>query len=177
MRRIAIGSMGIALLLNAAIFGFFYAWICSTMWGLDATDPRVAIEAMQAMNSSVRNATFAPAFFGTPFALWIAGVLLWKVQSHRSAILFGAAGAIYFAFGLLLTLSVNVPMNEALALVTVPETIEEAETIWAAYSREWQVWNITRTIASGCALALAIAGVFTFAQGRDIRFAQGILPG
>ena len=33
----------LALLHSGAIFGFFYAWICSTMWGLDAADPNVAI--------------------------------------------------------------------------------------------------------------------------------------
>ena len=63
------------LLLAGGIFGFFYAWICSTMWGLDAADPRVAIAAMQAMNASVRNAVFAPAFFGTGPVLLLAGVL------------------------------------------------------------------------------------------------------
>ena len=56
-----------SLLFLGAIFGFFYAWVCSTMWGLDAADPRVAISAMQAMNASVRNAVFFPAFFLTPW--------------------------------------------------------------------------------------------------------------
>ena len=51
----------LALLHSGAIFGFFYAWICSTMWGLDAADPNVAISAMQAMNASVRNLVFVPA--------------------------------------------------------------------------------------------------------------------
>ena len=45
----------LALLHAGAIFGFFYAWACSTVWGLDAADPNVAIPAMQAMNASVRN--------------------------------------------------------------------------------------------------------------------------
>ena len=49
----------LSVVFSGAIFGFFYAWVCSTMWGLDATDPRVAIQAMQAMNGSVRNAVFA----------------------------------------------------------------------------------------------------------------------
>ena len=60
------------LVLSAAIFGFFYAWVCSTMWGLDAAPPLVAVQAMQAMNASVRNAVFAPAFFGTPAVLLLA---------------------------------------------------------------------------------------------------------
>lgn len=51
------------LLLSGAVFGSFYAWFCSTMWGLDAADPAVASAAMQAMNASVRNAMLFPAFF------------------------------------------------------------------------------------------------------------------
>ncbi|MDP5305807.1 hypothetical protein [Paracoccus spongiarum] len=63
----------LSLLLAAALFGFFYAWVCSTMWGLDRASPDVAIAAMQAMNTSVRNAVFAPAFFGSGPALLLAG--------------------------------------------------------------------------------------------------------
>lgn len=162
MRVLTILAMSVALLLNAAIFGFFFAWVCSTMWGLDAADPRIAIEAMQAMNASVRNMTFAPAFFGTPFALWLAAVLLWKIHNTRSAVCFAAAGCIYFAFGLLLTMGVNVPMNEALARVTVPSVLEEAQTIWVEYSGRWQIWNQIRTATSGTAFAIALAGVFFF---------------
>lgn len=49
-------SAYISMLLSAAIFGFFYAWVCSTMWGLDSladADANTAIAAMQAMNASV----------------------------------------------------------------------------------------------------------------------------
>lgn len=168
MRRLTIATMSGALLLNAAIFGFFYAWVCSTMWGLDAVDPMVAIQAMQAMNASVRNAVFAPAFFGTPFALWLAAALLWKIAKTRSAVLFASAGLVYFLLGMVLTMTINVPMNEALALVDVPNPRADAAIIWSEYSSKWQIWNQIRTATSGAALALAIAGVFSFVnQGLE----------
>ena len=44
------------------------------MWGLYAADPQVAIAAMQAMNASVRNAVFAPAFFGMPLVLLVTAL-------------------------------------------------------------------------------------------------------
>ncbi|WP_166417395.1 anthrone oxygenase family protein [Cochlodiniinecator piscidefendens] len=147
-----------SLLLSAAIFGFFYAWICSTMWGLDATDPRIAIQAMQAMNGSVRNAVFAPAFFGTPVLLAITALVLWRQQFAVSAYYFTASATIYFFFGLILTMSVNVPMNEALAIQHVPDNISDAEKIWAEYSPEWQFWNRIRTVASGLSFLLAAYG-------------------
>lgn len=143
-----------SFILGGAIFGFFYAWICSTMWGLDATDPKIAIAAMQAMNASVRNAVFAPAFFGTAPMMMITGAIAFSCKRKTAAMMFIAAGIIYLIGGNILTFSINVQMNEALALVTIPETNEEARAIWQNYSPEWQFWNQIRTIASGISLLL-----------------------
>mgnify|MGYP005994609905 CR=1 FL=1 len=149
----------LSLLLSAAIFGFFYAWVCSTMWGLDATDPRTAIAAMQAMNGSVRNAIFAPAFFGTPVVMAATAWVMRQAGHNTSAQLMGLGAAVYFCFGLLLTMGINVPMNEALGALTVPEAQDQAREIWQAYSGKWQMWNQTRTIASGVAFLLAVCAV------------------
>lgn len=148
-----------ALLLNGAIFGFFFAWVCSTMWGLDAADPRVAIAAMQAMNASVRNAVFAPAFFATPATLFLTAVLAGLAGRRAAAWSFALAGFLYFFGGMILTMAVNVPMNEALALVAVPAEPVEAARIWRDYSSDWQFWNQARTLASGVALAFAGYGM------------------
>ena len=144
----------LSLLLSGAIFGFFYAWICSTMWGLDAADPRIAIAAMQAMNASVRNIVFAPAFFGTPVALILTAALAHAARRGLAARLFFLAGMLYLLGGLILTITVNVPMNEALGALTVPEAREDAAAIWAAYSPRWQVFNTIRTVVSGATLLL-----------------------
>lgn len=159
MKQLTYAMIFLSLTLSAAIFGFFYAWVCSTMWGLDAADPRVAIGAMQAMNASVRNAVFAPAFFGTPFALAAAAALLLTRHQRRSAAAFAAAAIVYFCLGLMLTMSVNVPMNEALGRVGIPDDIESARAIWQDYSGPWQVWNQIRTAASGAAFLLAVSGL------------------
>ncbi|WP_323765694.1 DUF1772 domain-containing protein [Marinovum sp.] len=144
----------LALLLSGAIFGFFFAWVCSTMWGLDAADPAVAIAAMQAMNASVRNAVFFPAFFLTPVVLLIAALLARQAQLRPASYAFGGAALVYLLGGLILTLMVNVPMNETLAEVNVPGDSQAAREIWQAYSAPWQGWNIARTVFSGIALLL-----------------------
>lgn len=141
-----------ALALAGAIFGFFYAWVCSTMWGLDRADPRVAIAAMQAMNASVRNAVFFPAFFLTPVVLMLAAGCAWRASSHRATAWFLAAATVYVLGAFLPTALVNVPMNEALALVTVPDDRGAAADVWSAYSPRWQGWNVARTLASLVAL-------------------------
>jgi len=150
-----------ALLFSGSIFGFFFAWVCSTMWGLDAADPRVAIEAMQAMNASVRNAVFFPAFFLTPLVIAFAAMQLRRSGRRRSATRFFSAAGLYLIGGLVLTMSINVPMNEDLAQVVVPATIEDAAVIWQDYSGRWQVANIARTVVSGVSLALVGAGLIS----------------
>ncbi|MGJ8617539.1 MAG: DUF1772 domain-containing protein [Sulfitobacter sp.] len=149
----------ISLILTGALFGFFYAWVCSTMWGLDAADPRVAVAAMQAMNASVRNAVFAPAFFGTPIVLLITTLALFATAQRAAAPWFGAATAVVAALGFILTMAVNVPMNEALAGLTVPDDIETARAIWLDYSPDWQFWNQMRTIATGAGLLCVGIGI------------------
>lgn len=157
----------LGVLMIGAMFGFFYAWVCSTMWGLDAADPRVAIEAMQAMNASVRNAVFAPAMFGTPFILSLVAALAWRF-SILAASMFIAAAVVYVLFGAGLTFTVSVPMNENLANTAIPESNEAARDIWLAYSPDWQFWNQMRTIACGVALLLAATGLLVLPNRQRI---------
>jgi uncharacterized membrane protein len=159
MRALTLTFVFTSLFLSAAIFGFFYAWICSTMWGLDAADPRIAIQAMQAMNASVRNGVFAPAFFATPFALFATAFIVWCQNFRTSAKLFALSGVIYFCFGMILTMAINVPMNTALANIPAPADTASAQQIWLDYSPTWQFWNQTRTVASGISFLIAVLAV------------------
>ena len=155
----------LSLLLTGAVFGFFYAWIVSTMWGLDAADPRIAIAAMQAMNASVRNAAFAPVFFGTPFVLLATAAAAMTIDRF-TAWIFALAGVVYLVGGVILTASVNVPMNTALAAMAVPAGVEQAQAVWAAYSPRWQGYNQLRTLVSGVSLLLTGYGLWRLGRAR-----------
>jgi hypothetical protein len=74
-----------SLLLCGAIFGYFYAWICPTPWGLDQIDPNTAITAMQAMNASVRNVVYVLVFFATPVVLLASALLAFGCGNRRAA--------------------------------------------------------------------------------------------
>jgi len=146
----------LALILSALIFGFFYAWVCSTMWGLDRLDPATAIAAMNAMNGSVRNGVFAPAFFGTAPALLVAAIV--ARHNRPAALLFGLAAVTYALLGVGITASVNAPMNAELARTAIPDDPAQAQQIWTAYSSRWQTWNQIRALGSGLAFILAALG-------------------
>lgn len=164
MARLLLPMSMLSVLSIGAIFGFFYAWICSTMWGLDATEPRVAITAMQAMNASVRNPVFFPAFFLTPLILVATSFVAMTQRQRRSAALFGLAAGIYVVGALVVTATVNVPMNEALAEVVVPTDTEAARVIWRDYSSSWQFWNTLRAVVSGVSLLLTGLAIYLIQQ-------------
>lgn len=166
MTRPALFAAIPALMLSGAIFGFFYAWTVSTMWGLDAADPRLAIGAMQAMNASVRNAAFAPAFFGTGPALLLTSALALHAGARQAAILFALAGLTYAVAAMGLTMAINVPMNEALAATVIPEDPAAAAAIWRDYSAPWQIWNQIRTLTSGLALTLGLFGLIALIRAE-----------
>jgi uncharacterized membrane protein len=152
-------SAYVSIVFSGAIFGFFYAWVCSTMWGLDSADPRVAIEAMQEMNDSVQNAVFFPTFFLTPVVL---GATAWVARRHdrgRAARFFAAAAVAYLVGALIVTMAINVPMNDDLANEAIPTSTAQAQRVWDDYSGPWQAWNTVRTAFSGVSLVLAAIGL------------------
>lgn len=152
-------SLYLSVLFSGGIFGFFYAWVCSTIWGLDMLPPEAAIKAMNAMNASVRNPVFFPAFFLTPLVLAISALLAWKASLKRMAWLLSAAVLVYMAGAFVPTASINVPMNIALAeAVYSDQTVAQ---IWQDYSSNWQIWNQIRTFMAGISLLLVTTALLS----------------
>jgi uncharacterized membrane protein len=165
MQSLAVAATLVTLLLSGAIAGFFYAYSCSVMWGLDAGDPKAAIAAMQGINIAVRNAVFFPAFFGMPVAA-LAAAALWLSQGRRDvALMLALAAAVYLGGAFLTTLAINVPMNEALGRAVIPADAEAADALWRNYSARWTLWNHIRTAAS--LVALLLVGWALYISGRD----------
>ena len=81
----------------------------------------------------------------------------------------GAAGGVYVAGAMVPTIAVNVPMNQALALVETPLDAARARDAWHAYSAPWQLWNTIRAVSSGLALLLAGAAVTGIRRPADAR--------
>lgn len=156
------GLCALALLLAGAIAGFFYAYSSSVMRGLNAVPPEHAIIAMQGINATVRNALFAPAFFGTPLAALAAGAALWLMRRRAAGMAMVAAALVYLLGAFWPTFAINVPMNEALAAMKADAA--EAGRIWGDYAARWNWWNGIRAIASF--VSLSLVGLSLFLAGR-----------
>jgi uncharacterized membrane protein len=149
-RSVRLSALALCILASALITGFFYAYYCSVMPGLAATDPESAIKAMQGINAVVRNATFAFSFFGTLVFGAIAIVLLIGAGGWPLALALSAT-VIYGIGAFMVTLLYSVPLNEGLATVT-PTPLDAAK-VWQAYFEPWVFWNALRTLMSILALA------------------------
>ena len=171
--RTALLSVATAMLLHGLITGFFYAYSSSVIFGLDVIDPRHAISAMQGINREVRNMVFAPAFFGTPVASLIAAAALYASGAHHAASAFFFAALIYIFGAMIPTMSINVPMNEALAIVHIPDSVDAAREVWASYSTRWSFWNVMRTIGSSAALLIAAFGIYLTAAANRFNSTRG----
>lgn len=151
MQRIFLAVTALAGLAAALVSGFFYAYHCSVMVGFAAADPLVAVAAMQAINATVRNATFAFSFFGTLGFGLLAGLLALRSPRHPSSWAVWAGTLFHLIGGFGVTMLFNVPLNEALAPVR-PDA-ETAQKVWEGYAEPWRFWNGIRTIASTLSLA------------------------
>ena len=149
---------------SGACFGFFFAWQSSTLRGLDMIDPATAIEAMQAMNASVRNPHFGTVYFGTPIVLTLAAVVMAVLRARVAAVVLGLALVLHMAGVFGVTAALNVPMNRELA--GVDAQVPGADAIWQAYSTRWQSANLIRMIAAGGCLMLVAATLTPAAQTR-----------
>lgn len=154
----------LATLLLALISGFFYAYACSVMVGLANTDDVTFIAAMQAINASVRNLGFAPSFFGALVVTGLAAGLGIRRWRSPATIALAAALLTYAVGGFALTMMINVPLNEQLAVAGDPHAIADPAAVRAAYEGPWVTWNLVRTIAS--TIALAFAGTALYHLGR-----------
>jgi uncharacterized membrane protein len=151
--RVLIGAAVLAVGLMA---GFYYAYACSVMLGLAQTDDRTFVTAMQAINASVRNAAFAPAFFGSLLLSLILAVV--GVARRRPGAGWVVAAAGLYVASFLVTMTLNVPLNEALAAAGPADQIGDLAAVRDAFEQPWVTWNLVRTLlASASLLTLGLA--------------------
>ncbi|MEU6714189.1 anthrone oxygenase family protein [Nonomuraea sp. NPDC046802] len=136
----------IALALHGLVAGLFYAFSMSVIPGLNALDPAQAEAAMRSVNRKILNPWLFVVFLGSPLVALVAGLL----ADGSAALWFFAAAAVNFAGSFLVTVAINVPMNNALDAATMP---------WKDYSRRWTAWNTLRAVASVASLVLVGVGL------------------
>lgn len=136
----------------ALVAGIFFAFSTFVMTALGRLPPAQGVAAMQSINLVVINRWFLTVFFGTAL-MCVTVMAATLAQWHTaSGVLLLAGGLLYVVGTILVTMSFNVPRNNALAAVAPQDP--QAGALWARYLSSWTAWNHVRTIAAFAAAVL-----------------------
>lgn len=149
-----------ATLALGLIAGFFYTYEVSVMRGFARLADADFISAMQAVNATIRNPAFGASFFGAAVLSLFAAILHLRQARTAKGILIVMAALTYLLGGLILTATINVPLNQWLAAQGPAALMADAGAIRVQYEDDWVFWNLVRTVASLTAFVMMLAALW-----------------
>jgi uncharacterized membrane protein len=154
-----------ATLTTGLAAGVFYAYAVSVNLGL-ATQPDASyVATMQAINERIENPLFFASFFGALLLLLATFAVHFPRPRSGRFWLVALACLLYVGGGFLLTVFVNVPLNEQLARVGADVSAGELVRARAEYEGPWNFWNGVRAVSSTLAF-LALVGACLLREDR-----------
>lgn len=142
--------------------GAFFVYATAVMPGLGRVDDRTFVAAFQSVDRAIINPVFLGTFVGA-LLLSIGSVVLSLGEETRSLLAWVVAAALLYLAVLVITLRVNVPLNDAIKAAGDPDRIDVRTVREAFDEATWVRWNIVRVVLSTAALgclgwALALYG-------------------
>ena len=143
------------------VAGAFALYAHAIMPGLRATDDRTFIAAFQSIDRAIINPWFMTTAFLGALAFTVAAVLL---NLGRAPLPWIAVALVLYAVAFLVTIAVNVPLNDAIKAAGDPDRIRNlAQVREHFHEARWAAWNLVRVVTStsafGClAWALVVYG-------------------
>ena len=146
--------------------GTFLLYGNAVMPGLKNTDDRTFVGAFQAMDRAIVNPWFLGGGFFGALILAIVAAVLHLDEERRSVLPWIIAAIVLHLVVVILTMAVNVPMNDELKAAGNPATIDVAAAREAFNEAKWVAWNWVRVVLDvGAFGALGIALV---AHGKTV---------
>jgi uncharacterized membrane protein len=139
--------------LMAGVFGLYAHAI---MPGLRHTDDRTFVAAFQSMDRAIINPWFMPSFLG---ALLVTGAAaaLHLGEDQRSVLPWIVAALLLYLVVFVITIAVNVPLNDAIKAAGDPDQIADLAAVRARFGEaRWAGWNIVRTVATTVAFGCLV---------------------
>jgi uncharacterized membrane protein len=144
------------IILTGLTTGLCFTWTNAVTPGIGRLDDLGYLQAFQAMNRSIINPTFLVVFFG-PFLTHIANIYLHRSQTNTVFWILFAAGILYVAGVVIITLFGNVPLNEILDKtdleISSPEQLKELRNLFEV---KWNRLHLIRTVTSLLSFLLLI---------------------
>jgi len=127
--------------------GLFYSFSYAVMPGLARTGDRTFVESMQRINVAILNGWFAIAFGGA----LVFTVLAAALHLRRDGLGWIVAALVLYGAVLVITFTVNVPLNNQLDAAGAPDRIADLAAVRESFEARWVRWNVARAAASTAA--------------------------
>jgi uncharacterized membrane protein len=132
--------------------GVFDLYAHTIMPGLAKTDDRTFVAAFQAIDRAIINVWFIPVFFGA--LLLTAAAAVFSIGEERNdALPWAVAAFVLYLPVVIITMRVNVPLNDAIKAAGDPDRIDVAAVRRDFDEPTWRRWNLFRAFASTAAFA------------------------
>jgi uncharacterized membrane protein len=161
LRAVALVAATATTGLMAGVFGLYAHTI---MRGLGKTDDRTFVGAFQAIDRAIINPLFMLAFFGALVSGAVA-TFLYLGDDDGSVLPWVAAGTVLYLLVVAITVSVHLPLNDAIKAAGDPDHIDVAATRAAFHEGRWVAWNVVRVILNTVAFVLLLWALVV--HGRD----------
>lgn len=132
--------------------GVFFAYAVAVMPGLARTDDRTFVGAFQAMDRAIINPLFLVVFVGA-LAITVVAAAVHLDDESRSAVPWILAAAVLYLVVFVITVRVNVPLNDAIKAAGDPDEIDVAAVRERFSESTWVRWNVVRTALTTAAMA------------------------
>lgn len=148
-----------AAITTGLVAGVFTLYAHTIMPGLRRTDDRTFVSAFQSIDRAIINPWFMFCFFGALLLTGLATAL--HLQSGRGTLPWLAVAFALYLVAVVITLAVNVPLNDAIKAAGDPDRINDLAQVRRAFDEaKWAAWNLVRvgtsTAAFGCLLVALI---------------------
>lgn len=141
-----------ATVATGLVAGLFYAYACSVMPGLGRSSDRTFVESMQRINVAIINGWFLVVFVGGLVLIVLAAVLHLG-EDGRPALPWIMAAFVLYGAVLVITGTVNVPLNNELAAAGEADQISDVHAVRERFEARWVRWNVVRAVVSTAAVA------------------------
>ena len=151
MNTIRALSLLAATLTMGLATGAFALYAHTIMPGLKDNDDRTFVAAFQSMDRAIINPWFMiSAFAGALVCTVVAAI------ANRGTTVFpwAIAALVLYLLTVVVTIEVNVPLNDALKAAGDPAHIDVAQARAAFDESRWALWNLVRVLASTSAFGL-----------------------
>lgn len=159
-------TLGGATLTVGLMAGLFYAYSVSVNLGLTEQPDESYVGAMQQINEKIMNPLFFAGFFGAILFLFAATAAHFPRPRTRRFWLVASACVLYVAGALGVTVLANIPLNEALARVSLEAPPDELARARSVFEAPWNFWNAVRSVSSFLAFAALVGACLLGERSR-----------